>query len=46
MLAASFLAIFIIPVCYYLVEKIGGKKPAPAPAPPESEPPPAASPAH
>jgi hydrophobic/amphiphilic exporter-1 (mainly G- bacteria), HAE1 family len=26
MLAASFLAIFLIPVCYYLVEKIFGKK--------------------
>jgi len=34
MLAASFVAIFIIPVCYYLVEKIGGKKPVPTPAAP------------
>ena len=33
MLAASFIAIFVIPVCYYLVEKIGGKKQEP-PAPP------------
>lgn len=36
MLAASFLAIFIIPVCYYLVERIGGKKGVPAPAPPDA----------
>jgi len=33
MLAASFIAIFIIPVCYYLVEKIAGKKNPAAPAP-------------
>jgi HAE1 family hydrophobic/amphiphilic exporter-1 len=33
MLAASFLAVFIIPVCYYLVEKFVGKKHAPAPGP-------------
>ena len=26
MLAASFLAIFLIPVCYYLVEKLSGRK--------------------
>ena len=30
MLASSFLAIFLIPVTFYLVEKFGGKKPAPA----------------
>jgi len=40
MLAASFIAIFIIPVCYYLVEKIGGGKPnAPPPSTPPSAPP-------
>jgi hydrophobic/amphiphilic exporter-1 (mainly G- bacteria), HAE1 family len=33
MLAASFLAIFLIPVLYYLVEKFGGKKRAPVVAP-------------
>jgi len=33
MLAASLLAIFLIPVCYYLVEKISGRKPEPQPAP-------------
>jgi len=32
MLAASFVAIFIIPVCYYVVEKIAGPKEVPAPA--------------
>jgi HAE1 family hydrophobic/amphiphilic exporter-1 len=26
MIAASFIAIFLIPVTYYVVEKIGGKK--------------------
>jgi hypothetical protein len=26
MLAASFLAIFLIPVCYYAVEKLSGRK--------------------
>jgi HAE1 family hydrophobic/amphiphilic exporter-1 len=30
MLAASFIAIFLIPVLFYLVEKLGGKKHAPA----------------
>jgi HAE1 family hydrophobic/amphiphilic exporter-1 len=34
MLAASFLAVFIIPVCYYLVEKFAGKNSAPAPVAP------------
>ena len=29
MLAASLLAIFLIPVCYYLVEKLSGRKPEP-----------------
>ena len=29
MLAASFIAIFLIPVTYYVVEKIGGTKHAP-----------------
>lgn len=33
MLAASFLAIFLIPVLFYLIEKFGGKKLA-APASP------------
>ena len=28
MLAASFIAIFLIPVLFYLIEKLGGKKPA------------------
>ncbi len=37
MAAASFIAIFLIPVTFYVVEKIGGKKPAPA-APPETKP--------
>jgi HAE1 family hydrophobic/amphiphilic exporter-1 len=37
MLAASFIAIFLIPVTFYVVEKIGGKKHAP-PAPPGSSP--------
>ena len=32
MSAASFLAIFLIPVTFYVVEKIGGKKHAPRPA--------------
>jgi HAE1 family hydrophobic/amphiphilic exporter-1 len=32
MLAASFLGIFIIPVCFHFVEKLGGAKHAPAPA--------------
>jgi len=27
MLAASFIAIFLIPVIFYLIEKLGGKKP-------------------
>jgi HAE1 family hydrophobic/amphiphilic exporter-1 len=27
MLAASFIAIFLIPVLFYLIEKLGGKKP-------------------
>jgi HAE1 family hydrophobic/amphiphilic exporter-1 len=30
MLAASFLAIFLIPVTFYVVEKLGGGKPEPA----------------
>jgi HAE1 family hydrophobic/amphiphilic exporter-1 len=38
MLAASFVAIFIIPVCYYLVEKIGGKKGPLSTAPTSPEP--------
>ena len=42
MLAASFIAIFIIPVCYYLVEKIGGKAPLPPVAPNSPAPVPAA----
>jgi HAE1 family hydrophobic/amphiphilic exporter-1 len=36
MLAASFLAIFLIPVCFYVVERLGGAKQAPA-APPAPE---------
>jgi multidrug efflux pump subunit AcrB len=45
MLAASFIAIFLIPVLFYLVERISGKKPQlkePAPPPPA----PAATAAH
>lgn len=38
MLAASFLAVFFIPVLYYLVEKVGGKKKAAIPAPAGSAP--------
>jgi HAE1 family hydrophobic/amphiphilic exporter-1 len=39
MLAASFIAIFLIPVLYYLVERItGGKKQHPTPPPEEMEP--------
>ncbi|WP_306547110.1 efflux RND transporter permease subunit [Desulfobulbus sp.] len=37
MLAASFIAIFLIPVTFYVVEKIGGKKHPPS-APPGSSP--------
>jgi len=37
MLAASFIAIFLIPVTFYVVEKIGGKKHAPS-GPPGSSP--------
>ena len=33
MLAASFIAIFLIPVTFYVVEKLGGAKHAPAAAP-------------
>jgi HAE1 family hydrophobic/amphiphilic exporter-1 len=33
MLAASFIAIFLIPVLYYLVERLTGKKKAAVPAP-------------
>jgi len=29
MLAASFIAIFLIPVIFYIIEKLGGEKPAP-----------------
>jgi HAE1 family hydrophobic/amphiphilic exporter-1 len=39
MIFASFLAIFLVPVLYYLIEKIAGKKkpaPADAPAPPHA----------
>jgi HAE1 family hydrophobic/amphiphilic exporter-1 len=32
MSAASFIAVFLIPVCFYVVEKIAGHKPAEAPA--------------
>jgi len=39
MCAASFLGVFLIPVLYYLVEKISGGKPAPAKAPPAPPPP-------
>ena len=42
MLAASFVAIFIIPVCYYLVEKIAGKKQDLPPVPAEAS----STPAH
>jgi hypothetical protein len=28
MLAASFLAIFLIPVIFYIIEKLGGEKPS------------------
>jgi len=28
-LAASFIAIFLIPVIFYMIEKLGGKKPEP-----------------
>jgi HAE1 family hydrophobic/amphiphilic exporter-1 len=41
MLAASFIAIFLIPVLYYLVERLTGKKahaPAAVPPPPKPEP--------
>ena len=39
MLAASFLAIFLIPVCFHFVEKLGGaKKDAPSPAEPVAAP--------
>jgi HAE1 family hydrophobic/amphiphilic exporter-1 len=38
MLAASFIAIFVIPVCYYLVERIGGEKQHPPAKPPEAAP--------
>ena len=38
MMAASFLAIFLIPVTFYVVEKLGGTKHEPAPA---ATPPPA-----
>jgi len=37
MLAASFLAIFLIPVTFYLVEKFGGKKQVPAAVPAEAK---------
>ena len=40
MLAASFLAIFLIPVLFYLIERLSGKKhapPAPTAAPPAPE---------
>jgi hypothetical protein len=30
MCAASFIAIFLIPVCFYVVEKLGGSKHPPA----------------
>jgi hypothetical protein len=30
MSAASFIAVFLIPACFYVVEKLGGHKPAPA----------------
>ena len=43
MLAASFVAIFIIPVCYYVVEKIAGSKETPSPAAVASPVPPHAS---
>jgi hydrophobic/amphiphilic exporter-1 (mainly G- bacteria), HAE1 family len=33
MSAASFIAIFLIPVCFYVVERLGGHKPEAAPAP-------------
>ena len=42
MLAASFIAIFLIPVLFYLVERFGGRK---AP-PPTTEPPDPSSPPH
>jgi HAE1 family hydrophobic/amphiphilic exporter-1 len=45
MLAASFIAIFLVPVLFYLVEKISGKKPqlkTPSPPPPD----PIATPVH
>jgi HAE1 family hydrophobic/amphiphilic exporter-1 len=32
MSAASFIAIFLIPACFYVVEKLGGKKHEAAPA--------------
>ena len=34
MLAASFIAIFIIPVTFFVVEKLGGKDKPHSPAPP------------
>ena len=37
MLAASFLAIFLIPVTFYLVEKLGGKKHVPAAVPADAK---------
>jgi HAE1 family hydrophobic/amphiphilic exporter-1 len=38
MSAASLIAIFLIPVTFYLVEKLGGKKHEPKPAPAPTEP--------
>lgn len=38
MLASSFIAIFLIPSCFYLVEKIRGSKPGPPEGPVKSDP--------
>jgi multidrug efflux pump len=47
MLAATFIAIFIIPVSFYVVEKLRGEKEQPAAVPPAEEPePPAVAGAH
>jgi HAE1 family hydrophobic/amphiphilic exporter-1 len=38
MVAASFIAIFLIPACFYVIERIGGKKHALAPPPAGAQP--------
>jgi hypothetical protein len=46
MLVATFLAVFLVPALFVMIEKMGGKRGKPAPSPADADATPAAPPSH